>query len=251
MTVQVTSKAFGEQQLGLNPAPNGPFLPSIPGPTPPTTPQQLPLDQAETEPAERTLRLRAVGRVEGRIVTSRPEWAAGVTVYVTTSTSKFSVGLGGIEGSATVVTQPDGSFVIPAVAAGQLQIGARLNQALPVRPRFPETLEVRSGQSTRAEIPLEKAVRVRGVVRVKDTGEPVAGVSILIGYGSGNDFVVSDAKGQYAAFALSGDVSAQIIAFPDGFTPPMVMTQGKHHIPPGTETFDLPAIEVGLVERED
>jgi RNA polymerase sigma factor (sigma-70 family) len=244
MTVQVTSKAFGAQQLGLFSAPPGPILPTGQGPTPPATPQQLPLDQAEAEPAERTLRLREVGRVEGRIVTSRPEWAAGVTVYVTTSTSQFFVGLGNIEGTATVVTQPDGSFVIPAVAAGQLQIGARVNLSLPVRPRFPLTLEVRSGESTRVEIALEKAVRVRGVVRVKDTGEPATGLSILIGYGSGHDTVVSDAKGQYEGFALPGEVSTQIIAFPDGFTPPMVITEGKHHIPPGTETFDLPAIEV-------
>jgi hypothetical protein len=245
MTVQVTSKAFGAQQLGLYPAPNGPFLPAGQSPTPTTTPEQSRLNQAANEPAERTLRLRAVGRVEGRIVASRPEWAAGVTVYVTTSTSNDSVGLGGIEGSAIVVTHPDGSFVVPAVAAGRLEIGARLDQSLPVRARFPNTLEVRSGQSTRAEIRLEKALRVRGLIRVKDTGEPVAGASILIGYGAGSDVAMSDAKGQYAAFALSGDVSAQVIAYPDGFVPPSeVVSVSRTHIPPGTETFDLPALEV-------
>ena len=81
MTVQVTSNAFGVQQLGLYPAPNRPFLPTGAAPTPTPAEEQLRLDQAANEPAERTLRLRAVGRVEGRIVTSRPEWAAGVTVY--------------------------------------------------------------------------------------------------------------------------------------------------------------------------
>ena len=74
-----------------------------------------------------------------------------------------------------VTTGPDGSFVIPAIAAGKLAIGTQVDEALPVRPRIPVDLDVPFGQTTRVDIPLEKAVRVRGVIRVKGTGDPVAG----------------------------------------------------------------------------
>jgi len=236
MTVQVTSESFGVQQLRLK--------------------------DVATEPAERTIRLRPVGRVEGRIVTSRPEWAAGVTVYVSTDSSfERVVGEGGIEGSAKVITRPDGSFVVPALATGRLTLAARLDQALPVRPRFPETLEVRAGQSTLAEIPLEKAVRVHGVIRVKDNGQPVAEASIYLGYGSGRqgDTAVSDAKGNYEDYVLSGAVRMQVIMMPDGLVQLGDFPLESHHIPPGAATFDLPAIEVvkgetikgRLVDQED
>ncbi len=51
-------------------------------------------------------------------------------------------------GDAVVKTGPDGSFVVPAIAAGKLTIGARVDQALPVRPRIPVDLDVPVGQTT-------------------------------------------------------------------------------------------------------
>ena len=236
MTVQVTSASFGVQHTRL--------------------------DEAATEPAERTIRLRAVGRVEGRIVASRPEWAAGVTIYVTTnSASDRFGGFGSIEGFAKAVSEPNGSFIMPAVATGHLKISGRVDQTQPVRPRFPEMLEVSAGQPTLAEIPLEKAVRVRGVIRIKDTREPVAGASIHVGYGSHQqgDTVVSDAKGNYEDYVLSGDVRTQVIVMPDGLVQLGDFPKETHHAPPGVEAFDLPAIEVvrgesikgRLVDQED
>jgi RNA polymerase sigma factor (sigma-70 family) len=238
LNVQVTSNAFGVQRMGLNQALAQPT--TLLGATP-TIPQPGEPNHA-AEPAEPIIRLQAVGRIEGRIRASRPEWAAGVTVFVTTSSGPVRFpGFVGLEGSASAVTRPDGSFVIPAIAAGQLEIVTRLDNALPARTRIPENLEVSAGQSTLVEIPLEKAVQVRGMVRVKDTGQPVAGVSVVISYGS---VVVSDAKGQFAAFVLPGDVTTGIIALPDGYSLPIVMPPGRHHVPQGTETFDLQAIEV-------
>ena len=238
LNVQVTSDAFGVQRMGLNQALAQPS--TFPGATPPIA--QPGERNQPAEPAEPTIRLQPVGRVEGRIRTSRPEWVAGITVFVTTSSGSVRFpGFGGFEGSASAVTRPDGTFLIPAVAAGQLEIVTPLDNALPARTRIPENLEVRAGQSTLAEIRLEQAVRVRGVVRVRETGEPVAGASIAI---SDSYPVVSDAKGQFSAFVLPGDVTTGIVALPDGYGLPDVVPPGRHQIPQGIETFDLPAIEV-------
>jgi RNA polymerase sigma factor (sigma-70 family) len=208
--------------------------------------QRLRITDAATEPAQRTIRLRLVGSLDGRIVSDRPEWGSGVALYVTTEIERVAWGQEATTGGAKVVTQADGSFTIPAVATGKLTFGDRIDQALPVRPRLPETLEVRTGQTTHAEIPLEKAVRVSGVIRVKDTGEPVAGAAIAVGYGAPrqNDRVVSDAKGQYGTYVLAGDVTTQVIAMPGPFVQLGQPWNERHHLPSGATTFDLPAIEV-------
>ena len=103
------------------------------------------------------------------------------------------------EGEAIINTGPDGSFVIPAIAAGMLAIGTRVDEALPVRPRFPMASTSAPARRPGSEIPLEKAVRVSGVIRVKGTCDPVAGASISIGYGAPrqSDRVVSDARGRF------------------------------------------------------
>ena len=144
---------------------------------------------------------------------SRPEWAARVTVHATTHDATHLHGEPeATEGDARVVTRADGSFTIPAIATGTIDFAARVDEALPVRPRLPEKLEIRSGQITHAEIPLEKGVRVSGAIRVKETGEPVSGASISVSYGAPrqSDMVVSDANGKYAtlcAFRRRSDAS--------------------------------------------
>jgi hypothetical protein len=220
-TVQVTSEALGIQRLRLA--------------------------ESATEPAERTIRLRPAASVEGRIVASKPEWAAGITLYATTEDAVSDpLERPVTEGGAKVVTRADGSFTIPAIASGKLHLMARTDEALSVRPRLPESLGVRLGQTTHAEIPLEKAVRVSGVIRVKGTGEPVPGASIHVGYGSPRqgDTVVSDAQGQYTTYALAGDVRIQVIYMPDPLVQLGEPWNERHHLPPAVATFDLPAIEV-------
>ena len=208
--------------------------------------QRLRITDAATEPAQRTIRLRPVGRVEGRINADRPEWAAGITLYVATEVDRPTGTELATEGGARVISGADGSFTIPAIATGKLTFGAKVDQAIPVRPRFPETLEVRSGETMHVEIPLEKAVRANGVIRVKDTGEPVVGASISVGYGSPrqHDTVVSDAKGQYATYVLAGDVRTQVTVMPETFVQLGEPWNERHQVPPGATTFDLPAIEV-------
>ena len=147
--------------------------------------QRLRIIDAATEPARRTVHLRAAGRVEGRIVGDKPEWAAGVTLYFTTEDSNHGIGEPArAKGGGQLVTRADGSFTIPVIATGRLSITGRVEPTLPARLRFPDALEVRTGQTTHAEIPLVKGIRVGGVIRVKDSGEPVPGAAIAVSYGA-------------------------------------------------------------------
>ena len=56
--------------------------------------QLLRLTDKADEPAERTIRLRPVGRVEGRIFASRPELARGVELYFSTEEESGNQGTG-------------------------------------------------------------------------------------------------------------------------------------------------------------
>ncbi len=210
--------------------------------------QQLRLRDIASEPAEREIRLRPAGRVEGKIVADRPEWARGLKVYLSTSDpgDPSHIGLDRTAGGAQVTSGADGSFVIPAIAAGKLTIMAGVDEALPVRPRLPQELNVPAGQTTRVEVPLVNAVRVSGVIRVQGTGEPVKDASISVGYGvpRQSDQVESDAAGRFTAHVLPGDVTMQVISMPESFVQLGEPWAERHKVPEGVPTFDLPPIEV-------
>ncbi|MHB1558602.1 MAG: sigma-70 family RNA polymerase sigma factor [Isosphaeraceae bacterium] len=209
--------------------------------------QRLRLRDLAAEPAEREIRLRPAGRIEGQVVADRPEWAKGMEVYLITSDpgDPSGMGLDRTAGYAQVTTGPDGTFVVPAIAGGRLWIMAGVDNALPVRPRLPQNLDIPAGQSTRVEIPLVPAVKVAGVIRVAGSGQPVKGASISVGYGAPrqSDQVETDAQGRFTANVLPGDVTMHVISLPDGLVQLGEPWAEKHRVPEG-KTFDLPAIEV-------
>ena len=83
--------------------------------------QLLRLTDKADEPAERTIRLRPVGRVEGRIVASRSELARGVDLYLSTE-EELHMGGWAAEGEAHVVSDEQGRFSVPALASGAMRI---------------------------------------------------------------------------------------------------------------------------------
>ncbi len=219
--------------------------------------QKVDFVDRDTEPARREIRLRPAGRVEGRVIADRPEWARGLKVYVTTTENgdPYRLSFKAL-GDDIVTTGPDGSFVVPAIAAGKLVVGTQVAEGLPVRPIAPEGLEVRIDQTTRVFIPLVKAVRLRGVIRVQGTGEPIAGASVAVGYGykrskldggsrpTGSATVVSDAQGRFATYGLPGDATMQVIYMPEPFVQMGQPWAERHAVPEKVEAFDLPPIEV-------
>jgi RNA polymerase sigma factor (sigma-70 family) len=247
--VKVTTDALGSQHLGLR--------------------------GGAAEPARRVIRLRPAGRVEGHVVAARPEWTRGVKVYLATNhaTAPFGPGVGATEGSSEVTTDDNGRFVVPAIAEGRLELAAHLDPSRPVRPRPIDHAEVRAHETATLAIFLQKALRLRGAIRVKGTGEPVAGASIYVDYGWGNDVrgpegaeqaaggdtVVTDAAGRFETFGLPGGARMQVIYLPEAFARLGDPIIERYQVPPDVESFDLPVIEVArgisisgrLVDAED
>jgi Sigma-70, region 4 len=230
--------------------------------------QQLSLRGHASEPAQREVRLRPAGRIEGHIVAGRPEWKRDVKIYISTlSPSDPSVQVSTLtqpdpfghaadktEGVAEVVTGDDGTFIVPAIAEGKLTVNAKVNQALPVRQRPIGDVEIRRNQTTKLAIFLQKAVRVRGAIRVSVSHEPVAGASISIVYGyadgqktkpDGTSMCVSDATGRFETYIMPGEAGMSVFGLPE----PFVRLEGPTFVRFGrvaddAETVDLPPIEV-------
>ena len=163
----------------------------------------------------REIRLRSTGRIFGRIVADRPEWTRGVKISITTTRDRDRRDT---EGTAEVVSRADGLFLIPAIAAGHARFRITVDPALPVLPRIPD-VEVERDAITRVEIRLERTVRVRGAIRSRETGDPVAGAEILIGHGPSKEGAraVSDYPGTLRRQHLArrcddaGDVHAKLL----------------------------------------
>ncbi len=209
--------------------------------------QHLELRDRSDEPAERTIKLRAAGRIEGRLLTDRPERIRGALIGVPGETGdRWELRYEETRGHAIVFADADGRFVIPEIASGNLRVLVVVDQNLPVRPRLPKYVHVAANETTKVEIPLERAVRVRGSIRVKETGQPVASARIHIGYGvfRQGDLVVSDEAGRFETYVLAGDVRQHAIFMPGEFLQLGTSRQQRHAVPADADLFELPPIEV-------
>ncbi|QDT10931.1 hypothetical protein [Planctomycetes bacterium K23_9] len=205
-----------------------------------------------SEPAERTITLRQVSRIEGRVVADHLAWCGGIKLHFSTE-KPFAAGKTKrppwpTEGKATAVTDKTGRFVVPVIAEGRVRIEhSILSNDVHARPLFPDARLV-EGLATKLEIPMQRLVPIRGAIIAKETRMPMKGIKIHVYYGSyrqGTD-VVSDANGEFAAWVLPGKVRFQ----------PMNLSATKYsqlgapkqnEVPedvPEDEAFELPAIEV-------
>ena len=208
--------------------------------------QKFRCDRKSTEPAEQTLRLRNVGRIVGSIATENLDLSRDMFVSVETSgdaLDKLSA-----SGMATVKVGSDGRFTIPEIATGSVSLNARCKEELPVRVRLPErgTLRVMPGETNTVSIKLERAVRVHGMVRAKDTQKPLAGVRVAIRYGVGQqgDHAVTNEKGEYSALALSGKVYVHLIDIPNGYIQMGSPWQDQQAVPARAQEYAWPTIDV-------
>jgi RNA polymerase sigma factor (sigma-70 family) len=193
-------------------------------------------------PARREIHLRPAGRIWGRMIADRPEWARGVKLSIMTS----DPGHLDTEATAEVVSRADGLFLIPAIAAGRARFTITVDPALRVLPRIPAA-EVKPDAVTRVEIRLERTVRIRGAIRSRETGDPIAGAEILIAPGAAKagERGVSDSRGRFEVNTLPGDVTVEVISSPRSFIQiGDEPSSHRHRVPAGVEAFDLPPIEV-------
>ncbi|MFI5455998.1 MAG: sigma-70 family RNA polymerase sigma factor [Isosphaerales bacterium] len=205
--------------------------------------QHLWLQEPPTGRPPREIHLRSTGRIFGRIVADRPEWTRGVKISMTTTGDRDRRDT---EGTAEVVSRADGLFLVPAIAAGHARFRVTVDPALPVLPRVTD-VEVEGDAITRVEIRLDRTVRVRGAIRSRGTGDPVAGAEILIGTGAPKlgRRAVSNSQGRFEVNTLPGDVTMQLVSTPDSFVQvgddP---SSERHRVPAGVDAFELPPIDV-------
>jgi hypothetical protein len=196
------------------------------------------------------IRLRPVGKIEGRVIANPPEIARGARLGFTSKDNTArprSSKEWPTEGLAFVTCDEEGRFAVPAIAAGDVTIGVHVDEKQPLRPRLPASLNVQAGRTTTLEIPMLPTVAVRGSVRVQGTGKPVPGVLVDVAYGVGRQgaSVVSDAQGNYTARALPGRIRLQVISMPNEYArAPEDASDPSCEIPASATKFDLPPIEV-------
>ncbi len=131
----------------------------------------------ESEPPAslgQTIRLRTVGRIEGRLFGSRPEILKGARVILVTKENRGIHALPPMtrpepptEGFAQLECDENGRFRVPALAAGRLEIGIFVDETQPLRPKLPDSLEVKAGETALLWIPMAPSVVLRGSIRAR------------------------------------------------------------------------------------
>ena len=187
-------------------------------PTPTAEAEANRLRELAAGPGQREIRLRPVGRIEGRIEAGRPGWTRGVKVYLSTTVPTELFGHDGDRGRgvAEITTGDDGRFVVPAIAEGRLEVSAHPDPSWPVRPRPISDVEVRGNQTTKFTIFLQKAVRLARVDSRQRNGRAggrgLDRRELRVGRcrpaekrgPAGSTTVVSDAKGRFETYGLPG-----------------------------------------------
>jgi len=190
--VRVTSRPFGVQQL------------------------RTPRPDAE---GIRTLRLAPAGRVEGRIEAGDARAVRGLAVRMRTDADP-SADVAGVGGLAWVVTDDQGRFSVPAIAAGTLAISFEQHWDLPWRGQAARRPVITPGTTTEVTIPLKRAVLVKGVVQEISSGRPVPGVGVAVVLDHETPLARSDAEGRFSAYVAPPMVQSYAVDVPRGFYSP-------------------------------
>ncbi len=208
--------------------------------------QKIRADMRSTAPHEQKTTLRPVGRIEGQFLTDQLELVRGA--FVSIETDALPSDIRSPHGHAMVNVDADGRFAIPEIAVGQLNLTARIDERLPVRPRLPRRGQTMllAGETVALEIPLERTVRVHGVVRAKDTGKPIAGATVSLQHDERalREQSTTDDEGRYEAYVLAGKVYRQLINTPGGYRQLGAAWNQAETVPAGVDSFELPVIEV-------
>lgn len=215
--------------------------------------QELRLDSNQNPPSERSIRLRATGRIEGQLKADNSEWVRGVQLWFTTDIQWREPPSGEpgwkTEGIATVTTDGQGRFVLPAIAAGHLLINVRPEKNMLALPRLSKSGKIVEGATEKLEIKLESTVLVRGTIRTQDTDKPIPAAEIYVRYGAWRqgENVLSDAEGRYQARVLPGPVYTQVIVRPKEFDTYVQVGEPwdeKIDVRADAAPFDLPPIRL-------
>ncbi len=166
----------------------------------------------------RTITLRRVGRVHGRLVGEPGAIARRALIVGTSTRVEGNIYYGG---HAEIRTDAKGKFEVPELVAGTVRV--RLIPDVKVRdcllvPKKPPHLE--SGAALELSLEVRPAVRLTGVVLNADTRAPVADVHVLAGTDDDVTTAMTGARGQFAVWVAPGKVRV-VPLIPAGFLQPV------------------------------
>ncbi len=171
----------------------------------------------KTDGRPRVIRLLPCAAIQGRVVAENPEWTRGVRlIFETGDASEVPT----MRGLAEVVTDNEGNFNVPLIAAGRvIRTYVTLDPTIPVRPLLNDNRYLTAGETTRLEIPLIAAPIVHGKVVVKSTGAPVPNAELSLGYEKfqKSNRVITDEEGRFQGRVLPGPLRIDIVALPAPF----------------------------------
>ena len=196
-------------------------------------------------PAENTIRLRPVGRIEGQLIADKPEWARGVRLTLVTEKLVGRAPPWLTEGFAEIESDEQGRFVVPRIAGGRLGFrSVAVDEQHAVGLQLPQFVDLEADVTNVLQIPVIPLVPVQGTVRVKDSGVPVSDARVYISPGDGGQTVraVSDSQGRFTGQALPGRVSLTVFDRSHKYV--QLAGAASHEIPKQIEEFKLPPIEV-------
>jgi hypothetical protein len=165
----------------------------------------------------------------------------GVHVILTTRAAETS-------GTAHVVTDEHGSFLVQAMAEGALGIDTNLDPKQPWKLVGTGRLRVVAGVENELTLAVKEAIPVTGRLVVREGSEPVDGAKVVIKSGdySNQEYVETNPRGEYTTLVVPGQEAVIQVVGLDGH-PELAypqQTQTRVTIPRGVDAFQLPDIEI-------
>ena len=210
--------------------------------------QHFDCDRRDDDLGVMAIDLVPVGRVEGRITPGDAEMIINnreLTVFVRDRRGG-SLALGVFY----LRTDPRGRFAIPEVPVGRLVANGTPTAGSPWYLQATSRLEVEARRTTWVEVKAIKGVRLRGVVRERGTGIPIAGVGVVVSRaGVGEDDVVrTDTEGRFELFAQPGRPQVSAWSVPEGFARSHFAMEVPN-IPEGALAAAVPPIELSRADK--
>ena len=195
---------------------------------------------------DRTIRLRPVGHLSGKVVADDPSKAKGWKVTART-TPDDEPGYGSAVGIYWTDTDDQGRFDFPTMPTGNLTLAARPPDGVAYLANDVKGKTVSAGAKLEVDIPARRGVLVEGFVREAGTGAPMPGASINLfpkGFQGSRSGLRTDGKGRYVDILWPGQVTMHASGGPPTHMLPPKTTGRTFEIPPGVERFELPTIEM-------
>lgn len=195
------------------------------------------------------LRLKPVGKIEGRIVSQHLDQLKDLKIYLAADDGM------GKKGEAIVIVDEAGRFDVPALASGKLRMGMAWPEELPTRLELPEsrpTLE--AGKTLQLDIVERPIVTVRGRIVAGKNHTPVEGAEVSLRNVRSPEMpqhIETNKEGWFEGRTIAGEHYVQVVSL--GNDQQIAETYdyprlSNKTIPEGVEEFQLE--EIVLVPRD-